>query len=71
MGEMGNFHGSRGAENPYAYNDPVEATLNEVAAAEEAKIRDEKKLLQLDTEIEQMERSLRVERKRREKRASG
>ena len=64
---MGGVHVSRGADNPFTYNDPVEATLNECAAAEEAKMRGQKKLLQLDTEIERMERNLRAEKKRREK----
>ena len=71
FGAMGDVHVSRGADNPFAYNDPVEATLNECAAAEEAKMRGQKKLLQLDTEIERMERNLRAEKKRREKQASG
>lgn len=71
LGEMGNVHTSRGADNPITYEDPVEATLNEFAAAEEARIRSQKKLLQLDTEIERVERSLRAEEKRREKQASG
>lgn len=67
LGGMGGAHVSRGADNPFAYNDPVEASLNECAAAEEAKIRDQKKLLQLETEIERMERNLRAEKKRKEK----
>ena len=71
FGAMGDVHVSRGADNPFTYNDPVEATLNEYAAAEEAKMRCQKKLLQLDTEIERMERNLRAEKKRREKQASG
>ena len=66
-GGMGGVHVSRGADTPFAYNDPVVAALNECAAAEEAKIRGQKKLLQLDTEIELMERNLRAEKKRREK----
>ena len=70
FGAMGDVHVSRGADNPFAYNDPVEATLNECAAAEEAKMRGQKKLLQLDTEIERMKRNLRAEKKRREKEAS-
>ena len=69
--EMGDAHASRGADNPITYEDPVEATLNEFAAAEEAKIRDQKKILQLDAEIERVKRSLRAEEKRREKQASG
>ena len=68
---MGGVHISRGADNPFGYSDPVEASLNECAAAEEAKIRGEKKLLQLDTEIERVERNLRAEKKRREKKVSG
>ena len=71
FGAIGDVHVSRGADNPFAYSDPVEATLNECAAAEEAKMRDQKKLLQLDTEIERMKRNLRAEKKRREKQASG
>ena len=64
---MGGVHVSRGADNPFGYNDPVEASLNECAAAEETEIKGQKKLLQLDTEIERMERNLRVEKKKREK----
>ena len=64
---MGGVHVSRGADNPFVYNDPVEATLNECAAAEEAKMRGQKILLQLDMEIERMKRNLRAEKKRREK----
>ena len=71
LGEMGDVHASRGADNPITYEDPVEATLNEFAAAEEAKIRDQKKLLQLDAEIERMKRSVRAEEKRKENQASG
>ena len=71
FGAMGDVHVSQGAENPFTYKDPVEATLNECAAAEEAKMRDQKKLLQLDTEIERMQRNLRAEKKRREKQESG
>ena len=71
LGEMGDVHASRGADNPITYEDPVEATLNEIVAAEEAKIRSQKKILQLDTEIERAKRSLRAEEKKREKQASG
>ena len=71
FGAMGDARVSRGADKPIAYNDPVEATLNECAAAQEAKMRGQKKLLQLDTEIERVERKLRAEKRRREKQASG
>ena len=70
-GKTGDVHALRGADNPFTYNDPVEAILNEFAATEEANIRGQKKVLQLDTEIERMKRNVRAEEKKKEQQASG
>ena len=70
-GETGDVHAPREANNPFTYNDPVEAILNEFAATEEANIRGQKKVLQLDTEIERMKRNVRAEEKKKEQQASG